>query len=71
MIRNTEFRRNSVLIPYRRNSAEFRINTEFRNLIPAEFREKIPQNSGGLTGQNSEVLNQLYSGQLAYSIRFM
>ena len=25
----------------------------------------------GLTGQNMEVLNQPYSGQLAYSIRFM
>ena len=37
-IHDTEFRniRNSVK------------NMEFRNLIPAEFREKIPQNSGGI-----------------------
>ena len=89
MIRNTEFRRNSVKIPYStefcknsvfrgilykfrstefrkkygipelnsggilgKNSAKFRRNSgknmEFRNLIPAKFREKIPQNSGGI-----------------------
>ena len=48
--RNTEFRmlRNSVKygIPHIRNSAYIQNsvkNTEFRNLIPAEFREKIPK----------------------------
>ena len=30
-------------IPYIRNSVK---NTKFRNFIPVEFREKIPQNSG-------------------------
>ena len=45
---NTEFHIYGIPhygIPYIRNSV---INTEFRNLIPAELREKIPQNSGGI-----------------------
>ena len=47
--KNTEFRNkwNSVYTEFRIHM-EFRKNTEFRNLIPAEFREKIPQNSGGI-----------------------
>ena len=37
-----EFRKNAEFRKIR-NSLK---NTEFRNLIPTEFREKIPQNSG-------------------------
>ena len=46
---SAEFRENKEF-RYIRNSVKMRnsVQTEFHNLIPAEFREKIPQNSGGI-----------------------
>ena len=48
----------------------FRIVDKHRTQPVYDYTRTVHQLTG-LTGQNMEVLNQQYSGQLAYSLRFM
>ena len=59
-----------IVVPDRVLCTRYFVLYKYRTQFVYDYTRTVHQLTG-LTGQNMEVLNQPYSGQLAYSIRFM
>ena len=59
-----------IVVPDRVLCTRYFVLQKYRTQFVYDYTRTVPQLTG-LTGQNMEVLNQPYSGQLAYSLRFM
>ena len=59
-----------IVVPDRVLCTRYFVLKKYRTQFVYDYTRTVHQLTG-LTGQNMEVLNQPYSGQLAYSIRFM
>ena len=59
-----------IVVPDRVLCTRYLVLLKYRTQFVYDYTLTVHQLTG-LTGQNMEVLNQPYSGQLAYSIRFM
>ena len=59
-----------IVVPDRVLCTRCFVLQKYRTQFVYDYTRTVHQLTG-LTGQNMEVLNQRYSGQLAYSIRFM
>ena len=59
-----------IVVPDRVLCTRYFVLYKYRTQFVSDYTRTVHQLTG-LTGQNIEVLNQQYSGQLAYSFRFM
>ena len=60
----------NLVVPDRVLCTSYFLLYKYRTQFVYDYTRTVHQPTG-LTGQNMEVLNQPYSGQLAFSLRFM